>query len=68
MLLLDISGNVSRGVLRSDESCDELVAFERAALSVTDLEISWIDSEDEEVSNTSTLACCSTVEGVLQAG
>jgi len=67
VLLLDISGNVSRGVLCSEESCDERLAFERAERSVTDAEMSWINSEDEEVSNTSTLACCSTVEGVLQA-
>ena len=68
VFLLDISGNVSREVLRSEESCDELLAFEQAELFVTDLEMSWIGSEDKEVSNTSTLACCSTLEGVLQAG
>ena len=67
-LLLVIPGTVSRGVLRSQESCDELLAFEQAELFVTDLEMSWIGSEDKEVSNTSTLACCSTLEGVLQAG
>ena len=68
VLLLDISGNVSRGVLRSEERCDERLAFERAELFVTDSEVSWIDSEDEEVSKTSPLACCSTVKAVLQAG
>ena len=33
-----------------------------------DSKISWIDPEDEEASNASTLACCSLVRAVLQAG